>query len=178
MLGSAFLSIAPDVKGAFLQVPGVGITNILSGSALWNPFFSNLMPDIANGAEAMILKGAIQHEIDYGDAINFIHYLKNPVGIGTPKFIAIAAGAEDGVVPNFSTNALAEIAELPLVGEEFFPMPGVSGADDFIDGNGVIQYQVDRGQLNDFWFGFKVHFSSETTDDAKKAWIERYILDK
>ncbi|MDX1692475.1 MAG: hypothetical protein R3208_01845 [Ketobacteraceae bacterium] len=175
VLGSAFLAIAPDLKGAFLRVPGVGVTSILSGSALWDPFFSNLVPDIADGAEALLLKSAMQHEIDYADAINYVHYIRNPADIGTPKPIGIIAGADDGVVPNFSTIAFAELAGIPLVGEEYFSMPGTFRSDDFDNGFGVVQYQRDRGELNDFWYGIKVHFSSGG-DNVEEDWIKRYIL--
>ncbi len=175
VLGSSFLSIAPDIKGAFLKVPGIGITNILSGSALWDPFFSRMVPDIADGAEALLLKGALQHELDYADAINFVHYIRNPKGIASSKPVALVAGKDDGVVPNFSTVALAELVQIPLVGEQYFPMPGTTHADDFVEGFGAIQYQKDQGKLNDFWYGIKVHFGSE--DGRQQEWIERFILE-
>lgn len=177
VLGSAFLSLAPDLKGAFLRVPGVGVTSILSGTGLWEPFFSNLVPDMATGAEALLLKGAMQHEIDYADGINYVHYLRNPVGIATSKPVAIVAGADDGIVPNFSTIAFAELADIPLVGEEYFPMPGTWRSDDFDDGFGVVQYEKEQGELNDFWYGFKVHFGSGS-GEVEDEWIDRFIMQR
>ena len=140
VLGSTFIALAPDIKGAFLHVTGVGVTNILSNSLVWDTMFSKLEPDIANGAEAMVLKAAMQHEIDYGDAINFVHYFRHPpIGV-LPKPVAVISGLNDGIVPNFSTVALAEIAELPHVGEALYPMPGSTKTDQLINGYGVKQF--------------------------------------
>lgn len=177
VLGATFLSLAPDVKGAVLNVSGVGVTNILAGSLLWNPVFSHLEPDVATGAEALLLKAAMQHEIDYGDAINFVHYLRNPVGMASPKPIVVIAGRGDGVVPNFSTFAFAEIAGLPLVGESTFPMPGVSQQSDFDDGYGVLQFETRSSDSNHPLKGLVVHFSSDRADKAVEQWTQRFILE-
>ena len=118
---------------------GVGITSILSNSTLWMPLFSRLEPRKADGAEALLLRAAIQHEIDYGDSINFVHFLRQPpAGINVkPTAITIVKG--DRIVTNESSIALAEIAQLPLVGTELFPMPGTSRAPDYVNGYGIRQ---------------------------------------
>ena len=179
VLGATFVSLAPDLKGAFLHVTGVGITNILSNSQLWDSAFSNLEPAAANGAEAMILKSAMQHEIDYGDAINFVHYFREPPVTSSAKPVAIAAGLDDHVVPNLSTIAMAEIAQLPLVGKELFAIPGVAKQDDFSDGYGVMQvnplFNI-KGGLR----GLMAHvsFIRPEVNAAMKRWIKQVVLEE
>ena len=179
MLGSAFISIAPALKGAFLQVTGVGVTNILAGSALWDSSFSRLEPDQATGAETMLLKAAMQHEIDYGDGINFVHYLRNPVGMATAKPTVLTAGDGDQIVPNFATIAFAEIAELPLVNEEIFAMPGVAKATDFEQGYGVLQYPSFTRTTSKLLDGLAAHGSFLWPDlnRTMSDWIADYILE-
>ena len=175
VLGSVFVALAPDLKGAVFQVTGAGITNILSGSVLWNPLFSKMVPDIATGAEALLLKTAMQQVIDPGDAINFAHYLRNPIGIATPKPVLIIAGEGDSVVPNFSTVAFAEIADLPLIGEKHFDLPRHQ-QDDFTDGYGVIQLPP-LNMSNEFLKRFLVHFRSGRAKERIEDWIKRYVLE-
>ena len=180
VLGSTFVALAPDVKGAFLHVTGVGITNILSNSILWEGIFSNLVPDAADGAEAMLLKAAMQHEIDYGDAINFVHYFRNPPATSTAKPVAIVVGSGDQIVPNMTTVAMAEIAQLPLVGNELFPIPGVEKVDQFEDGYGVVQMpplnNISKGMLG----GLMAHlsFMRPEVNVVMKAWIQEIVLDQ
>jgi len=179
VLGSTFIALAPNLTGAFLQVTGVGVTNILSNSLLWEGVFSQMMPSRASGAEAMLLKSAMQHEVDYGDAINFVHYFRHPPNTSTAKPVAIVAGLDDGVVPNFSTAAMAEIAQIPQVGEILFPIYGVNKTDVFEDGYGVMQVKPlfdIRGGLR----GVFAHLSSSgsETKAIMKQWIQEVILDK
>ena len=180
VLGSTFVGLAPDLKGAFLQVTGVGITNILSSSTLWDTEYSNLEPEAANGAEAMMLKAAMQHEIDYGDGINFVHYFRNPPAKAIAKPVAVLAGLGDQVVPNHTTVALAEIAQLPHVGETLFPMPGVEHVEHFVDGYGVAQvkplFNFTIGTLG----GLLAHASFVRPDASSilEAWIKEIILEE
>lgn len=139
VFGSTFAALAPNLKGAFLQVAGAGITNILSLSILWEGTFSQIEPKEANGAEAMLLKAGIQHEMDYGDGINYLHYYRNPPKGVTERPIAIQIGRGDGIVPTFSSQAFVSIVDLPLVGEQLFPMEVNSSSSQFVDGYGVVQ---------------------------------------
>lgn len=177
VLGSAFISLAPDLKGAFLRISGVGVTSILAGSSLWDPLFSRLEPPEATGAEALLLKAAMQHELDYGDGINFVHYLRNPTGIATAKPVAVVAGYQDGVVPNFSSVAFAEIAGLPSVGTEYFPVPGVPKLDTFDQGYGLYQANPDPQTNNEIIRGLMIHFSTGG-GGIEDEWIEQYILNQ
>ncbi len=180
VLGSTFLALAPTVKGAFLQVPGSGITRILSYSILWDEFFYKLMPRSANGAQALVLKAAVQHQIDYGDSINFLHYFRSPP-VGIPaKPLGIVVAMDDGVVPNNSSMAMAELANLPLVGEELFPMPGLIPAEDFVDGYGVKQIpRINKFLLGvPFIDGLIIHtsFISPEGEKVMEEWLKAIVL--
>lgn len=141
VLGSTFVALAPSLKGAFLQVPGVGITSILSGSNLWDLVFHRLEPRSADGAEALLLKAVMQHQMDYADAINFVHLIHNPMPGNDDKKLALVVARGDGVVPNFSSIALAEITDTPIIGTQRFDMPGlrVLPGSGFENGNGMVQ---------------------------------------
>lgn len=141
VLGTTFVALAPSLRGAFLQVPGVGVTSILSGSKLWNERYYRLVPRSADGAEALLLKTLIQHQMDYADAINFVHYIHNPLPGKPYKKLALVVAHDDPVVPNFSSTTLAELTDTPLVGPVLFDMPGVRVSDEagFENGNGLIQ---------------------------------------
>lgn len=177
VLGSAFVSLAPEIKGAIFQVAGVGITNILSGSALWNPVFSKLVPDVADGAEALVLKAAMQHEVDYGDAINFVHYLREPPAGIPAKPVLLVTAEGDGIVPNFSSVALSEIAGIPLIGDQHYPVPGSVQLTDYDNGWGHLQLPMKNSTGSAFLNELLVHFSSGRADDAMEAWVHRYILE-
>lgn len=141
VLGSTFIALAPSLKGAFLQVPGVGITSILSGSNLWDLAYSRLEPPSVDGAEALLLKAVMQHQMDYADAINFVHYIHHPLPGNQDKKLAMVVARDDGIVPNFSAAALAELTDTPILPPVRFAMPGVRvhDAPGFDDGNGLVQ---------------------------------------
>lgn len=141
VLGSTFIALAPDIKGAFVQVPGVGITSILSGSVLWDLAYHQLEPPSADGAEALLLKAVMQHQMDYGDGINFVHYIHQPLPGNPDKKLVMSVGQDDGIVPNFSSVALAMLTDTPIIGEQLFEMPGVRvlEQEEFEDGNGLVQ---------------------------------------
>jgi hypothetical protein len=178
VLGSAFVALAPELKGAFLQVSGVGIIHILSDSFFWNLLFYQLIPEGASGAEAVLLRAAVQHHMDYGDAINFVHYFRNPPEGIEAKPVGLVVGAHDGVVTNPSSIALAEIAELPMVGQALFNMPGNPSQDDYDQGYGVTH--VPSPTDIRFLTSLAAH-GSFMTDAARAdmdAWVRRYILEQ
>lgn len=180
VLGSSFLALAPyEIKGAALQVAGVGVMHILSESVLWDRWFYQLIPEGANGAQAVLLRSAATHMMDYGDAINFVHYFHTPPAGITPKRIALITTKGDLVVPNSATVALAEIAQLPLASEELFPVYGAPMVDDWVDGSGIKQVEP-AGSL-----GIKeldaliahVSFITPTAKQYMSEWIDTYVLE-
>lgn len=183
VLGSAYGALAPELRGGMYQVTGVGITSILSNSVLWDGVFSNLMPPAANGAEALMLRGAVQQVLDYGDSINYIELFREPANGQGARPLLVLSGAGDNVVPNPSSVALARIVELPLVGEALYPMPGVTHVQEYgQDGYGVRHYPpvlfdlgwLFGGLITDAT-GHGIFLLSDAVED-QADWIERFIL--
>ncbi len=183
VLGSAYAALSPDLDGAIFQVTGVGVTSILAGSILWDVAFSRLEPPAATGAEALLLKGAIQQLLDYGDSINYIDLMRYPDNGRPIRPLYVMTGAGDNIVPNDSSVALARIAGLPLVGDERYPMPGVEqreNADEL--GFGISHLPPLVADL-EFLLGSlltdaSAHIAFLWTDTARqnKAWIREFIL--
>lgn len=117
VLGSAFLGLTPKLDGAFLQVGGTGITNILTHSTLWSRF-KHMAPAATTGAELAVYLGMVQQAIDLGDGINFIHNVRQGSHLlpytYQPFPLGLMYGQGDGIVFNKSSVSLSEIAQLPL----------------------------------------------------------------
>ncbi|MDF1781244.1 MAG: hypothetical protein P1U67_08120 [Alcanivoracaceae bacterium] len=185
VLGSSYAALSPDLDGALFHVTGVGVTSILAGSILWESAFSGLEPPAANGAEAVMLKGAVQQLLDYGDSINYIETMRYPSDGRPIRPMMVFAGNGDSIVPNDGTIALAQIVEMPLVGEELFPMRGVVKLDDYDDlGFGVRQVPALAAGfeflLGDALTGSTAHLSfiRLQANKAQKEWITRFILNQ
>lgn len=178
VLGSTFLSLAPTIEDAFLHVAGVGITSILSKSMLWDLAFYRLIPDGVSGGEALVLKAAMQQALDYGDAINFVQYFRNPPSPDiTEKRLVVAMGVDDYVVPNEATLALGLIADLPLTGDILKPMPELQQSDEFIDGSGILQFYAPirvGGKLEDTLA--HVSFLRPEVATEMNKWLDDYFL--
>lgn len=109
VLGAAFVSLAPELDGAFLQVPGTGIADIIMNSLIW-PLFMGVVPAGATTGDAYALMGGATMLLDHGDATNVLDRVR---GHGTPVFIAYGVG--DGVVPNVNTDRLIHQLDLPVI---------------------------------------------------------------
>jgi hypothetical protein len=92
-----------------LQVAGSGIVNTLAHTRLWDGMYSHVIPNEANGAEAIWLLAAVGQRMDLGDALNVAHRIDRP--------LVLTYGVGDEVVPNVSTLALAELAHVPLLND-------------------------------------------------------------
>lgn len=116
VLGSGFLGLAPRLDGAFLQVSGVGVINILTHSTLWSRF-KNMVPGQTQGAELAAYLGMLTQALDYGDGINSIHHVREGTSLlpypYKPFPVAVQMGLGDGIVFNNSSVALSELAVLP-----------------------------------------------------------------
>lgn len=181
VLGSHFAALAPQLDGGIFSVTGVGITSILSESILWDTSFSKLEPPAATGAEALLLRAAIQQALDYGDPINTLDYMRTPMAGQNRKPLLITTGAGDTIVPNASSIAAATIANLPLVGEKLYEMPGVRTQADYDgDGYGIRQYAPYTSPLDlGPWItGASTHlvFARPSEQDDEKAFLKRFIL--
>lgn len=181
VLGSHFASLAPQLDGGVFSVTGVGITSILSESILWDTSFSKLEPPAATGAEALMLRAAIQQSLDYGDPINTLDYMRTPPLGQNKRPLLITTGDGDTIVPNSSSIAAANIANLPLVGEQLYPMPGVRVQSDYDwDGYGIRQYASWTSPLNfgEWITGASSHlvFERPSTKEDETAFMKRFIV--
>ena len=126
VLGAAFLSITPEpLPAALLQVPGVGVSHIITNSLLWDGLlgFRDVVPEAATPGEASALMAAAQMALDQGDAGNWID-----VAVRNGTRLMVDYGLGDGIVPNESTERLLEIADVPIVGPVVEPVPHLGSA--------------------------------------------------
>ncbi|MFT4530614.1 MAG: hypothetical protein ACI9NA_000502 [Gammaproteobacteria bacterium] len=154
VLGAVYGAVSPDLKGSVYHVTGVGVMNILSGSILWESMFANLVPSEANGAEAVMLRDAIQQFVDYGDSVNYIDYFRHPSLGNDARPLMLTMGADDSIVTNDSTAAAARIGDLPVVGKSLVELSGARVEPDFDeDGYGIRQYKPLAGTVPVLWDG-------------------------
>lgn len=183
VLGSAYAALSPNLDGAVFQVSGVGVTSILAGSMLWDLMFSKLEPPAATGAEALLLKGAIQQMLDFGDSINYIDLMRYPDNGRPIRPLLVITGEGDSIVPNDSSVAMARIAGLPLVGKELYDIPGVERHDTVDElGFGITQQPPLVADL-EFLIGSvltdasgHIAFLWTTSATQTKDWIKHNIL--
>jgi len=177
VLGTSFIASAVDLKSAFLQVAGVGISNILTHSMLFETFgFENLIPENASAGEAALFIQLLQQEFNRGDAINFAHYIKNPIHGRKARKLVVQYGLGDEVVYNPATEALAEIVDLPLIVPSLTDVPQLRTSAYYEEGFGLVQNKplLPSYGLLDNILG---HASFVRPDalTALKMWIEEVI---
>ncbi len=177
VLGTGFVATAVGLKSAFLQVSGVGISNILTHSILFETFgFENLIPDDASAGEAALFIQLLQQEFDKGDAINFAHYIKNPIHGRSPRKLVVQYGLGDEVVFNPATEALAEIVDLPLIVPSLTDIEHIRTSSDYEQSFGLIQNKPllpTYGLLDNILAHMSFIRPSALT--ALKIWIEEVI---
>lgn len=178
VLGTSFVATAENLKTAFLQVSGVGMSNILSHSTLFETFgFENMIPENATGGEAALFIHALQHQVDHGDAINFAHYVHSPIQGRQARSLVVQYGLGDEVVFNRSTEVLAELSELPLLSSAIQDIPHLASSDEYVEGYGLVQTKplLPTGGLLDNILG---HASFIRIDSIKamKLWIDEWAL--
>ena len=177
VLGASFIASAKDLKSAFLQVSGVGISNILTHSILFESFgFENLIPDTASAGEAALFIQLLQQEFDKGDAINFAHYIKEPIHGRNPRKLVLQYGLGDEVVYNPASEALAEITDLPLIIPSLLDIAYLRTSTDYEDGYGLVQNKplLPTKGLFDNILGH-ASFVRPNALTALKLWLEEVV---
>ncbi len=187
VLGMSFVSIAPELDGAGVHVAGVGITSILSGSIFWEiglnatgTGFRGVIPTGATAGEAAMLAAAVQHEVDQGDAINFVERIPE---MGTPTLNLYAIG--DGLVPNYSSEAFASLAELPLYDRVLDPIPFIPHAGPTLPADGTGLWQIDTSNVPQFPGGLSaisdllehVQFIQNRATAQYNTWLDQRLAD-
>ncbi len=110
VLGVAEFALNPQIAGAFLQVPGVGILDILTHSSLW-PLFASVIPPGASAGDAAAMLGAASMLLDLGESTLVLDRI---VASGRPVFAQVGIG--DSIVPDFASQRLVEMLGLSAVG--------------------------------------------------------------
>jgi len=117
VLGATFIGLAPEIDGAFLQVPGSGVMDILSHSLVWE-MFRGIVPTGAPLGETHVLTYFAQGLLDRADNTYYLDRIRRA---GTPIYVSYAV--DDGIVPNPSTDRMLTLLGLPLVGSQVGPVP-------------------------------------------------------
>jgi pimeloyl-ACP methyl ester carboxylesterase len=137
VLGAAFVGLAPELDGAFLQVAGSGIADVIMNSLIW-PLFMGVVPSGASTGDAYALMGGATMLLDHAENANLLDRIS---ANGTPVFLTYGVG--DGVVPNVTSDRLISLLDLPLVGPSLteITLPHRATGSDAIpaDGAGVAQ---------------------------------------
>lgn len=182
VLGNSFVSIAPELEGAAVQVAGVGITSILSESIFWDvglnasgTGFRGVVPASATAGEAAVLTAAVQHELDDADAINLVERIPENA---TPMLDLYAIG--DGLVPNYASEAFAVLAQLPQYDRVLKPIPHVPHAGPTLPADGTGIWQIDTGNVPQFPGGLSVisdllehvSFTQNRANAQLNTWID------
>ncbi len=173
VLGAAFLALAPEVDGSFLQVPGTGIAQIIMSSLLW-PVFMGVVPSGASTGDAYALMGGATMLLDHGDATNVLERI--PAN-GTPVFVAY--GVADGVVPNFATDRLMHLLDLPLLSPQLTDVSlpiRMTGSEEIpADGNGAAQlWHFSSPELASF--AAHLSFSQARSVRLLEEWLEGRLV--
>lgn len=143
VLGATFLALAPEVDGAFLQVPGSGIMDTLFHSLVWE-MFRGIVPTGAPMGETHVLTFFAQSLLDRSDNTYYLDRIRRR---GTPIYLSYAV--DDGIVPNAGTERMIDLLGLPMVGPQVGPIrPGVAdGAAPTMPADGRGFGQVPTGEL-------------------------------
>jgi hypothetical protein len=177
VLGTSFIASAEGLKSAFLQVSGVGISNILTHSILFENFgFENLIPENASAGEAALFMQLLQQEFDKSDAINFAHYIKQPIHGRSARKLVLQYGLGDEVVFNPASEALAEIVDLPLIVPSLIDIAYLRTSADYEDGFGLVQSKplLPTNGLLDNILGH-ASFIRPSAITSLKLWIEEVV---
>lgn len=182
VLGTSFIASAKGLKSAFLQVSGVGISNILTHSILFESFgietfaFEGLIPDNASAGEAALFMQLLQQEVNRADAINFAHYIKHPIHGRKPRTLILQYGLGDEVVFNPASEALAELVDLPLILPSLLDIAHLRTRAEYENGFGLIQSKplIPTQGLLDNLFGH-ASFIRPNAFTALKLWIEEVV---
>lgn len=169
VLGAAFAALAPELDGSFLQVPGVGIGQIIMNSLLW-PIFMGVVPHGATTGDAYALMGGATMLLDHGEATNVLDRIELS---SSPVFVAY--GANDGVVPNFATDRLMSLLDLPLLSPELTEVSvdlRRTGSDVVpADGNGAAQlWHFSSAEMASF--SAHLSFSQARSERLLEQWLD------
>lgn len=172
VLGAAFTALAPELDGSFLQVAGTGIADTIFHSLLW-VLFMGIIPAGATTGDSYALMGAATMLTDPADNVNVIDRIR---AHGTPTYLVYGVG--DGVVPNYVSDRMISLLDLPLVGRQLTPitLPHRTAGDTMpADGWGVEQIWPDAAPDTQ---SFLAHltFAQPASIDSLAAWLRGRLV--
>lgn len=173
VLGASSITQIPELDGAYLQVPGSGIADILYHSQLW-PLFAGIVPPDASTGDAAALKGVATLLLDPAENTYLVERLRDG---GPPLFVQYGVG--DGVVPNAMTERLATLAGLPFVGKEISPLHlpfQHTGSDSIpLDGRGMAQVYPLHSSTEMSAFTAHLSFTEPAADEILDRWLSNRL---
>lgn len=168
VLGATFTGIAPELDGAFLQVAGTGIADVIFHSMLW-PLFMPLVPYGASTGDAYAFMGAATMLLDAADNVNVLDRIRDG---DTPLFLAY--GVNDGIVRNTFSDRMVGLLGLPLVGPQLAELesaPRPTGSDvPPADGRGVAQIWS-SAPMEMQSFGGHIAFAEPRAERIMQEWV-------
>lgn len=172
VLGAASTTALPELSGAFLQVPGSGIADILYHSLLW-PIFQGVVPAGLSAGDAAAVEGAATLLLDPAENANVV---TRHAASRFPLFVQYGVG--DQTVPNVDTTRLIALTGIPLVGPVLAP-PGVevarTGSPEIpADGRGAVQVLPDGPPELASIFGH-LSFMKPEAVGVLEAWLRNRI---
>ncbi|MFM7064864.1 MAG: hypothetical protein ACKO04_15455, partial [Actinomycetes bacterium] len=173
VLGVTSVALIPEFEGAFLQVPGTGIADIIYHSLIW-PIFSGVVPVGGPVGDSISLMGAATMVLDPADNVNFTDRIR---ARGTPVFMV--SGVGDAIVPNWTNARTAALLGLPIVGPTGFPVPGATQriAADHVpaDARGAAQDFGEGLTPQDPGFAGHVVFASDRSVRLLEEWVANRV---
>ncbi len=170
VLGVAAYALAPELDAAFLQVPGVGILDILTHSMLW-PLFMSVIPAGADAGDAATLIGAASMLIDGGDAT---HLLDELADSGRPVVAQVGVG--DSIVPEFASNRLVRMLDLPRIGQARTGISATSNTKSLAeDGRGFAEVWPQHSSPASMGFMAHLTFSEPATLLLLDEWLDQRL---
>ncbi|USD31529.1 MULTISPECIES: chitin-binding protein [Vibrio] len=141
ILGHGFLSTTAGqgLNGGFLQVPGTNFGRILTNSVTYTSdsvSWQGIVPKSATGSEASLFWSIMQTEFEIGEGVSYLDEKVTPIGM--------LYGLKDSFVPPYTGEAIAELANLPLLEEVLEPRDFLETAPDYRSGNGALQLNGDH----------------------------------
>jgi len=173
VLGAGLLAYEPGLSGAYLQVAGTGIAEVLFTSVIW-PLFAGVIPSGASPGDAAALQGAATMVLDQGEHGNLIARIRAE---GPPVFLQYGVG--DGIVRNVFSDRMMHLLDLPLIGPDLRPtsLPVRRLAQQSIpaDGRGAVQVFPLHSSPDLAAFFGHVSFGEPRAEATYREWIDNRL---
>jgi hypothetical protein len=161
-----------ELLGGFLQVPGSGIIDTLYHSLIWL-LFTSVMPAGVSPGDAQALVGAVGMLLDRADNTHLLDRIRRA---GTPLWVAYSA--DDGIVPNTSTDRMLSILGLPIEGPTSAAVPAGIVRVSSMPADGTGATQTPTGYLAGNWAKpllTHVAFADPVPMAALRTWLDQRL---